>query len=164
MVQLQWHEAPFTNGTYHTLIKIVPDDQKRWAKDDRFLNRGKNNSKMYLTLGAGPRWGKLVSDINRDSDSAQHTEKFTTIPVPKKYKNENEFIEALLLNDSKYKDNLDYDLFPKKEADQKWYIADDGYNSNSYISGLLSSVGVKGIAPPVNAPGFLRPILQNHFK
>lgn len=62
MIELQWHEV--MNGSYHSLIRITPDDQKHWSKDMRFTKRDKIG-RLFLTLGAGPEWGVLVSVINR---------------------------------------------------------------------------------------------------
>jgi len=164
MIELQWHEV--VGDSYHTLLRITPTDQKYWSKDKLFNKFTKLNKvgDLYFTLGAGPEMGDLVSNINRTSDAEPHIGKYIQISIPKNYRDENEFIRKLIENDSKYKDHLDYDLFPAKVGNEVWYMADDGYNSNSYVAGLLISVGVSPPTPPVSTPGFQKPVPAKHFK
>lgn len=161
MIELQWHKVVGNN--FHCLLRVTPEDQKHWRKDPRFT-LSDMQKRRYLTLGAGPRWGRLVSAINRKSDAAAHVGAFRQVAVPIRYAGENAFITSLLALDSHYGDHLDYDLFPAAVGEEKWYVADDGYNSNSYVSGLLYAAGVKPVPqPPVNAPGYQRPVPARFF-
>jgi RHS repeat-associated protein len=158
-VKLQWHGVAF--GDYHTLVRITPDNQARYTNDPRFSNVDANG-RRFATMGAGPVSGKLVSEFNRERDAAPH--EGGSIVQPPKGLNEDKFIDRLIGLDAKYGDNLDYDLFPANPQDQKWWRADDGYNSNSYTSGLLGASGAKAPRPPVSTPGWDKPVPQEHFR
>ncbi len=169
LIELQWHKV--TGDIFHTLLRITPNDQAYWSRGEFFKKHTKIDSsgKLYFTLGAGPEYDELdfllVSNVNRNSDSEPHLGKYKQISVPKKYNSETDFIEQLIVNDAKYTDHLDYDIFPAKVGNQTWYIADDGYNSNSYVAGLLISAGVvPAPVPPVSTPGFQKPVPIRYFK
>jgi len=78
---------------------------------------------------------------------------------------ENAFIDHLFRLDSRYGDNLDYDLYPSNPDRAIWWLNDDGYNSNSYIRGLLNAAGVKDNYPIPNEtlPGWFKPVPTNEF-
>ncbi|ARU58895.1 MAG: hypothetical protein MI864_14885 [Pseudomonadales bacterium] len=162
MIELQWHSVAGDN--FHTLLRVTPNNQALYKKDKRFVLKD-GNQKLYVTFGAGPEWGKLVSNNNRGADKTPHSAgQSLSVKVPQKYRNEVEFIEALFVLDKQYKDHLDYDLFPATVGNEVWWLADDGYNSNSFIAGLLKASGVKPIpTPPVSVPGFNKPVPSKYF-
>jgi hypothetical protein len=106
--------------------------------------------------------GKLVSDWNRSRDVEPHSG--GTIISLQGGLNEDAFIERLISSDSKYSDNLDYDLYPADRQNRKWWRADDGYNSNSYTSGLLGASGTQVKRPPVSTPGWDQPVPNENFR
>ena len=71
------------------------------------------------------------------------------------YDYENKLIDKAFELDSNYADNLDYDFFPSSAL--------DGYNSNSYISGLLRALGFNVEQPP-NTVGFQKPVPSDSFE
>ncbi|SFM91999.1 hypothetical protein [Halopseudomonas yangmingensis] len=70
---------------------------------------------------------------------------------------ENSLIEELLLAESNFRKStpLDYEFFPQSFT--------NGYNSNSFIAGLLNHVGLPA-ATPNNVPGFDKPVPIEHFR
>ena len=76
-------------------------------------------------------------------------------------KTEDQIIQELFKADRNYKDNLDYDLLPNG----LFGTGANGYNSNSYATGLLESVGIK----PANlngsvVPGTHKPVPRAAFE
>jgi|GEM_PF-4835750 len=186
-IQIQWHLVNVSSNTsgsrskgkkdkdgwHHTFLRITPNVADLWVHDDdkdgRDPKQKEADEAWFFTMGAGPgSWfnsNSLVSDLNRETDRVPHKGKFINVKVPDKYKSEAEFIEKLLELDKNYKDNLDYDLFPELEPDGNFDIAGDGYNSNSYVSGLLLAAGAtlpEGSVLP-NSPGFEKPVPVQHF-
>lgn len=159
-VRLQWH--PVFGSSNHTLLRITPDNQQAYSDDARFSNVD-STGQRYATLGAGPVWGRLQSDVNRSSDAAPH-EGGIVIQTPSGYAGEDGFISKLFEADRNYGDNLDYDLFPAAEGQGSIFIPDDGYNSNSYVSGLLGATGASAPNPPVSVPGYDKPVPAREFE
>ena len=63
-----------------------------------------------------------------------------------------------------YKNNLDYDVFPAAtEQEQVWYLADDGYNSNSFVSGLLKVLNLEVPYLSKKTPGYDKPVPAKNF-
>jgi len=63
-VYIQWHEV--AGDKYHSLLKIVPDDQKTYTTISM-----KNSSGNFFTLGAGPECcltGNVIKGRNRETD------------------------------------------------------------------------------------------------
>ncbi|KAA0248672.1 hypothetical protein FBQ97_21440, partial [Acidobacteria bacterium ACD] len=149
---------PFRGSAYHVAIVIVPRDQNRWAGHKPFTM---GNERKYGTLGAGPSGvppflGRLESNENRKRDANPSPDvKVEWAEVDLKGRDENEVIEDLLAADRGYQDNLNYDLFPK--------LGTDGYNSNSYASGLLLAVGVMPPLMSVAVPGYDKPVPASAF-
>lgn len=162
IVELQWHKVSGDNS--HTLLRITPSDQSHFKTNKNF-HLVDGNKNLYLTIGAGPEWGKLVSDLNRKSDAEPHTGKYRQVARPNKYRTESDFIDQLLANDANYGDHLDYDLFPATVGNERWWVADDGYNSNSYVSGLLLATDVRPLPQPtVTVPGYQKPVPKEYFQ
>lgn len=152
-----------STGQYHLKLVIIPNNQSAYANDSRFFTN--DAGARVVTLGAGPEnrtllrpLGDLVSKTNRDRDVSEISINVAEI-LPGKGDTEDALIGRILATDSNYKDNLDYDFFPSSS---------DGYNSNSYVSGLLKAIGVD--QPPVPnqqvapTPGAEKPVPTGCFK
>ncbi|MEX2962184.1 RHS repeat-associated core domain-containing protein [Microbulbifer sp. TYP-18] len=152
-VLLQTHPVAF--GLDHAKVTIIPNNQAVWANDSRFSN-SLPDGRRYLTLGAGPEGGDLVSNINRSRDvNLGYNQTSALCPIPDQYASEDELIQALLNADQNYQDNLDYEYFPQSFT--------DGYNSNSYANGLLRAVGITMPTPP-SSPDFNKLLPENSFR
>lgn len=68
-----------------------------------------------------------------------------------------QFINRLIKSANSYQNNLNYDLYPKAGT--------NGYNSNSYVSGVIKAAGDTPPALNANgefqAPGYEKPIPLN---
>lgn len=159
-VELQSHEVAL--DWEHTSIRITPRNEK--YKDDPRFSQVDEDGKRYATIGAGPVYNSLVSELNRPKDVGPHPGR---IPMgPKDCNEETKIIDTVLAKDRNYQDDLDYDLFPAStKADQAWYWADDSYNSNSYVSGLIDAAGLsKPIINRESHPGWDKPVPSENFK
>ena len=155
-VRLQWHNV--VPGRYHTLLRITPTNQEAYAQDPRFRNVD-DQDRRYATIGAGPVWGSLVSDTNRESDIEPHE---PGIPIlPPGDMSEDAFINLMLKTDRDYLDDLNYDFLP--HAAVPYRGIGPSYNSNSYIAGLLRAVGVGAPELPVSTPGYRLPVPTRRF-
>ena len=162
-ITVQTHKVAGDN--FHSLIKITPENQELYKNDTRF-KKGKDGQ-LYMTLGAGPNAiGNLESDINRPNDFNQENKYAESLPLNVPTEIEDQKIKELIKLDSNYRDNLDYDLFPERPENQKWHKPDDGYNSNSYVPGLLNSVGIEApnLNQEINLPGYDKPVPSEKFK
>ncbi|MYF10821.1 MAG: hypothetical protein F4229_07550 [Gammaproteobacteria bacterium] len=112
-------------------------------------------SEEPTTLSAGPEILVLVSDADRESD-VQPGSNFT---IGRVYPPDGLTIEAyyreLEMADGYYRDNLDYDLFPSEEA---------GYNSNSYVRGILEATGGSTSVEFGDFVGGAKPVPAEHFR
>jgi filamentous hemagglutinin family protein len=154
-------------NNYHSLIKIVPENQELYKDDPQF--KSDKNGQLVLTLGAGPSVGlfsRLKSDYNRPKDLIQTNKVLESVPLIIPSGTEDQKISELRKYHEWYNDHLDYDLFPKAKGAQKWYVPDNGYNSNSYVSGLLMAADLE--VPPlhldINLPGYSKPVPSVYFK
>lgn len=145
-IEVRWHEVAGT-GKNHASIRIAPDDQERWRSDPRF--QAGADGRVSVTLGAGPKacipvGSCLVSELNRPTDVEGQD---GTMVLNIGNQDENEVISSMLRNDARYGDNLRYKLFPSAGG--------QGWNSNSYASGMLAWAGIKPPALPANTfPGW----------
>jgi hypothetical protein len=73
----------------------------------------------------------LVSDFNRPNDITQPYTVLERLNVSQR--DEDAFLGHLLFRDANYDDDLDYECAPQ------WFT--DGYNSNSYLHGILVASG-----------------------
>ncbi len=170
-----------------------------YANDPRFERI--TGGVLYTTLGAGPEsdfWNTLVRNVLRGSDKAtaqtsaidengpyydSERDRDVMLSVirrgsPRRRSlsppldsscnpiDEDTWIAMLFESDQSYKDNLDYDLVPSP--------AYRGYNSNSYIAGLLDAIRTS--RPPLNGgtpfdniggnsswPGYDKPVPRVNF-
>jgi hypothetical protein len=158
-IEIQSHKVAL--GYEHTSIRITPKN-KKYKNDPRF-QQVDEQGRHYTTIGAGPKYDKLVSDLDRPKDIGPHPDRSPIGFVDCKI--EAEAIEALLAKHEKYKHNLDYDLFSQEYEKQSWYWADDGYNSNSYIAGLIHATHLNRPFIPVSThPGWNHPVPDHYFR
>ena len=64
-------------------------------------------------------------------------------------------IESLLQGDANYKDDAVYTFFPETQG---------GYNSNSYVAGILQAAGLHRPVFPLSMPGYVTPLPANYFQ
>ena len=106
----------------------------------------------------------LASEINRPGDvnsDAGANGQTLVIPNPTCGSTEDDFIDDIFDADRSYPDNLEYDLYPETILP---VFDDPGYNSNSYTSGILGSVGANTPAPPASVPGWSTPVPPQFFQ
>ena len=156
-IELRWHSVYKTNY-YHCLIRITPENQSAYVNCPLFQNMDADGN-CYATLGAGPVDGLLVSSSNRKMDLESSA---PGVPLSSKDtkdgRDEDDIIRDLFMTEFGYGDNKDYDVFPRNAGNRRWWWPDDGYNSNSYIHGLLNATNLQDPKPPVKVPGWNRPL------
>jgi RHS repeat-associated protein len=158
-LEVLYHEVALGND--HASIRFTPDNQEAYADNPSFQNTDENGNR-YSVLSAGPEGGNLVSNVNRESDLGPQAGG-AEIALPDGVSEDAAF--ATLSNlDRNYDDNLDYDLFPANDGERSIFVADDGYNSNSYVSGVLGAADIE--APNLsgaNTPGYDKPVPVANF-
>ncbi|MDB9895034.1 RHS domain-containing protein, partial [Reinekea forsetii] len=158
-IAVQVHEV--AAGNYHSSIILTPEYQANYQNNPLFTNVN-SDGKLYATLGAGSQGipsinAELVSAPNRPTDLDLSTKvESATLALPPGY-SEAMMINKLLSMDRRYCDNLFYELFPEPKSVM------NGYNSNSYISGLVGAAGM--IAPLLShkVPGYNNPLPFDEF-
>ncbi len=100
-----------------------------WVGPFHLATEYSESSTQKTTLSAGPAGGKLVNGINRKTDfTGNVTLGITTSSVglsPSLY------FQFMLAKHGNYGNGLNYDLFPQPGT--------SGYNSNSYVHGLVNA-------------------------
>ena len=162
----------------HTAVVLVPRSQDLWRKFKQqdqpiFVNIDPKSKSYFATIGAASDLllgltcgGHLKSDINRGPDISEPPRsslEYELVWYPPAV--ENQLIKTLLDLDSKYNDLLSYDCFPTASS--------TGYNSNSYVNGLLQAAGLEAHFPlffgntsfSINGyPGWTKPVPAENFK
>ena len=156
-VRLQTHGV-FGSPFNHSKIVIIPDDQRRWANDHRFKDNVLDG-KVYATVGAGPKRNRLISGVNRPTDLVQSGNRQDEEVVDPSGRTENELINDIFEAEKNFPHSLDYDFAPSVFAG-----TNVGYNSNSFISGLLDFLGLTVTSPPVRAPAYNRPVPPENYQ
>ncbi|MGH9338853.1 MAG: RHS repeat-associated core domain-containing protein, partial [Acidobacteriota bacterium] len=143
-VRVQSHRVwgPFS----HASILLKPDNPANWADHPAFA-RG------YATIGADSGGLYLVSGVNRKTDVDLTTKK--SKPVTLGGMGDDVAIAALLSLDASYGANLRYSVFPPAGL--------GGYNSNSYVAGLLGALGLRMPDLDSNLRGSEKPVPANAF-
>lgn len=164
VVELQTHSVAF--GFDHLSVLITPQDPSLYHDNDSddhadedplFVRRG--DGSFALSLGAGPEplvGGDLVARFNRPNDIELHTAaQRHTLSTPSGFADSRAWVNALISRSAGYGDNLDYSYFPEG--------IDEGFNSNSFVAGLLAATGTVVADPSTifvdgDYPGFPTPV------
>lgn len=148
----------------HSFLRVTPADQTTWLRGRPAAFPPKNTDSFgnrFATIGAGPAnktppFGKLTKGINRGTDVTDPT--WLNIRLNVLPNDENKVIATLFDLYDKYNNDLDYHpLYP---------VSGNGYNSNSFVMGLLNAAGLSN---PVYAlyedvfPGWGKPVPPNEF-
>ncbi len=151
-VVVQVHASWF--GYRHVSLRLEPSNPEAWANHPSFRTDQKTG-RLFATLGAQSRKirGKLVAKPNRRTDRRNH--KTEVVPVDLDGRREQEVIADLLAAESSYGDDARYRAFPKPSR--------TGYNSNSFVSGLLRTIGLDPPKLESHVPGYNVPIPRRYF-
>lgn len=115
---------------FHLETVVIPDDQAYWAFRAPFnLNRA---GAWFTTIGARPLGTILWSEYTAQNDVFENVYGLFQIVPPTGY-SENDLIRNMLTVSSNYCQCLGYNPFPEAFSEL------GGYNSNSYIEGLLNT-------------------------
>ncbi|MGI9518915.1 MAG: PKD domain-containing protein, partial [Pirellulaceae bacterium] len=119
-----------------------------------------------LSLGSAQNGdGKLEVTFNRNFDIDVHpaNERFT-LTQPLQFADSRAWVNELISRSAAYQDNLQYQLFPETQG---------GFNSNSYVAGLLQLTGTNVADPstifvtrggqPGSYPGYSVPVPATEF-
>ncbi|WP_031553613.1 hypothetical protein [Parvularcula oceani] len=160
-VRLQCH--PVFARRDHAYLAIISAGHPAYEGDKRFKYVLPDGSR-FCTMGAGPKnmnplFGTLVSDLNRVWDVNQllpdtYDAMIQHPGVTRGEITEREAVEYLFAADRAYADETDYDMVP--------FSWSGGYNSNSYIAGLLAAAGWEAKKPP-RVPGWTKPLPREAF-
>jgi RHS repeat-associated protein len=146
----------------HSLIYIVPKDQDKWRNDKRFVKN--SDGVVYAVISAFPSgivgFESLTAHINHKEELSATWINSKLLPLPPRYLNENEAIEALLSSVENFQNQAPV-AYPFLGF--LW----GEHNSNGFISGLLLSTGfalpsdteagTTGWSNPVPETYFMRP-------
>jgi hypothetical protein len=147
--------APETEGVEKRQPNVVYITGHRvgWIGPFHLATEYSESSVVKTTLSAGPVGGKLVSGINRESDFTGNVTFGTTISnlglssAP--------YFLQMLVKYNNYGNHLNYDLFPQPGT--------DGYNSNSYIHGLINATSGGSTLEFNQFVGGNKPVPSNKF-
>jgi len=160
-IYLQSH--PVGLGLNHSKLTIFPRVGSKYYHYDK-LTLDASTGRKYFTVGAGPDSrlifaGPLQGGINREKDInllINVSSESVIEGVCPTVEIEDEYITRILESLGRFDNNrFDYTLIATTNR--------DGFNSNSFINGLLRSVGLTIQSPP-NAPGYYNPVPSNAFK
>ena len=160
-VRLQTH--PVLLGRDHAYLMVIVDRHPAFEDDPRFQSV-LPDGRRYATLGAGPRgmnpfFSTLESKVNRawDANLLLPDSQDVTIQHPEVAAGrmtEREAVDLLFSADAAYDDAMPYDIVP--------FTWSSGYNSNSYLSGLLQVTGWRPDRPE-DVPGWDKPLPPEAF-
>ena len=163
LIEIRLHTHPVLARRGHAYLMVISAGHPAFEDDPRFANV-LPDGRRYATLGAGPRnmqpfFSTLVSNVNRAWDTTQllpdtYDAGIQHPDVLAGRATEREVVERLFAADARYSDAFDYDAVPFRWS--------SGYNSNSYISGLLAATGWR-VAKPPRVPGWTKPLPREAF-
>ncbi|MCD4652897.1 hypothetical protein K8T06_03075 [bacterium] len=145
---IPWKKVEDFIGTRpaHCSILIIPDNQERWAIDERFHQT--SGGIHYATIGAqmNKKTGLLIKGLNRQTDS-NLTNIRALLKTTHPGLTEDQAIELLLAAFDSYEDNLPYATFPAVVGillgETGASEAYTGYNSNGFTFGVAEAVGLR---------------------
>jgi hypothetical protein len=152
------------NGPKHSYLRIVPTNQSKWRKDQPTMFWPKLNGLYYATVGGESTRGAscighlhgFVDRTNPDGGDV------STVPF------QSEKIALGSITEDTAIDEL-IDRVGKFHQDELLYTCTPailpGYNSNSFASGILNSVGLPLPSFPDDAsyPGWDEPVPSSYF-
>lgn len=146
-----------TPPSYHLSIVLVPDNPSAFTNRSGWQQLP--NGQIMATLGGQPTYlglGSLVSMPNYPNDSQNNGAFAVPLDSPCG-QTDTQFINNLIRAAASYGNSLPYS-FPQ---DRSGAWAPGAYNSNSYVSGIVSAAG--GSLPPIptgqfQVPGYTSPI------
>ncbi|MCP3994164.1 MAG: RHS repeat protein, partial [bacterium] len=147
---------PGIRNACHLSIKIVPRNQQKWiAHPSKHFRIHPGSRVAFATLGAGPErppaFGSLISEYNREYDVGKSKAFFEKIGHSV---DEDKLITYIMGVDAIYPDDQEYVLRPK--------LGKPGYNSNSYVAGILLAAGLQPpsfmLLHPELFPGAAKPL------
>ena len=163
LIEVRLHTRPVIARRGHAYLCLISGGHPAFEDDPRFANL-LPDGRRFATLGAGPRnmqpfFSTLVSDVNRAWDVTQMLPDTFDAGIQHPdvlagRATEREVVEGLFAADAAYSDATDYDMVPFRWS--------SGYNSNSYISGLLAATGWT-VARPPRVPGWEKPLPPEAF-
>jgi RHS repeat-associated protein len=159
-LEVNMYEHGITLGHMHRNLRLYPDNPKRFADayGSDILLTDLIDGRQYIALGAGRVNGMLQSDRNRPRDRATYPNRLIgRIDPPQECESNDDFIDDLIQTDLNYRDNLDYDMAPDM-------LPGEGYNSNSYLHGLLNAVRGKHSERSRTATGWMMPVPTSEFQ
>ena len=136
----------------HAAIVLRPDRIQDFKNDPLFKGNAKQATLGGQMGGSGSStlFGALEGKENYPGDDPCKLTDLTIVKPPPGM-TDSQFIKALQASANRYDDKLGYVPFPQK-------FLNEGYNSNSYVSGLLKSVGAVPPDLPGTRPGYDKPI------
>ena len=147
---------------------------QRRTSEARPILSGWRNSRdgyRYFTIGAtASEWnftGRVVAGFNRTNDANLTMASKTYKRVkPIKVRTMNRFIRRTDAYIKRHRSAPRYVLFPQKSSDPRSNSHLTGYNSNSYITGLLRATGFRrrGRKPAGKHPGWEKPIPKSYYR
>ena len=151
------HEVIPGGAASHASILIEPDNQAAWIGRENF-KINPDTGKAFVTLGAesGRVSGDLRARRNRPSDV--NNPKIETVQLDLGNRSEDEVITALLAAEANYADDASYDPFPSRVD-----LFNEGYNSNSFVAGILYFVLVRPPDLDSSVPGYDQPLPEFYF-
>ena len=114
--------------------------------------------------------GTVESRYNDKGDRVKNTDSLANLPNAP-FNSARDLWTAILVADSRFDDTaIKYCLFPEEEEDFSGGICSDGFNSNSFVTGIIQAVtNTRPVDLPsginlIRAPGGLKPIPASEFQ
>jgi len=151
-------------------ILMIPDNQADFAGTPGYrfgdANSGKAAGKWYRVLSAGPSFtnpisgglpGNLVSSPNRSTDLPGTNNIVAGEVQSRDGLGDSALINKLSCLDESYRKQsvINYDFDPEPGT--------SGYNSNSFVTGLLNAANVRYRLPGIYIPGASKPVPIENF-
>lgn len=141
------------NPFYHTVIVLIPDNPIDFIKHPNFTGTYGTIATLSAHAELGWNWSGhyglfLTSTPNYPGDDPCFLQDLTPVSPPEGM-NDTQFINALINADNSCNNDIMYSLLPRVAT---------GYNSNSYVSGVITNTGAITPRLPGSQPGYNRPL------
>ncbi len=140
----------------HSLLRICPSRQEEWMRAQPRLFRLKDAQGLaFLTLAAGTDEKRLIFAVDRYWDVAKRPSASRRLKF-ESADEEDRAIQKLLSLCLGYRHGLAFAKWPG--------VTGEGYNCNSFFSGLLSAAALPGgMSPLWRYPGLRHPVPPREF-